>query len=251
MGCCDVDSGLCGQPAESQKCTTQTQSQTRVPKLRARATEQSPRDKLSNLQSSRPRLRYWFMHFSWSVFNLSILCFLFQIKNQTNVDYNNPKTVKCNNYFHYVWLFLIFASKEPFPNYAGMDYNRTDELRLAANSGNLHNLEIISPACIIPAWHWNMPPAWHWKFPNNSSCSLNWKWKVIAIKRDSYCGPAFQVPSSEFYIGRQEILLIYGRRRNWQKVKSKLGSSSWSLHPRGSRAFWLLFSCKLRPLSDK
>ena len=38
-----------------------------------------------------------------------------------------------------------------FPNYAGMDYNRTDELRLAENSENLHNLEIISPACIIPA----------------------------------------------------------------------------------------------------
>ena len=44
---------------------------------------------------------------------------------------------------------FIFERFKHFPNSGAVDYNRTDELRLCENSPNLHNLEIISLACII------------------------------------------------------------------------------------------------------
>ena len=123
--CCDVDSEPCGHPAESQKCTTQslrvratqsprvklkalwppsrvpemyypesTQSQPRV-KPESQNSEPEPPSRVpesnyeSNLQRVKQTSAAILIYFSWSVFNLSILCFLFQIKSQSNVDYNN------------------------------------------------------------------------------------------------------------------------------------------------------------------
>ena len=64
--------------------------------------QQSPTVKLSNLQRVKQTSAAILIYFSWFVFNLAILYFLFslsnfQIKSQSNVDYNIPKRVKCDN----------------------------------------------------------------------------------------------------------------------------------------------------------